>query len=228
MKANFICKLSGAVIAIAAIIFTGITCSWWQFGYNIDNAWILLVAAPFLLWMLVFGVNFINSFGFFSGLGLLIYHNGFVPDDSIPVFIGIMAAFAAATALIGGSFRFIKPTSLEPVTISRVKPVVRVFAGMKHIRNNFDGVIGAAFKVFSGSLLYDFRKAKIESRSQLTVNVNFGRLYLVFPSDVLVESTVKGDFTNGLAAPKDYSTIISISGRVRFGKLYIIRSNNEN
>ena len=43
----------------------------------------------------------------------------------------------------------------------------------------------------------------------------------------MVQSDVKGNFTNGLAAPKDYKGIIKINGTVKFGKLYIIRSSSE-
>ena len=79
---------------------------------------------------------------------------------------------------------------------------------MKHIQNRFKGITGGRFKVFSGSLLYDFRKSEIDNGIEMNVRVRFGKLYLVFKDDIMVQSDVKGNFTNGLAAPKDYKGII--------------------
>ncbi len=227
MRINFFSKLAGFILIIAAIVFIGFKLNWWEFGFNYDSSWTLIIAVPFLIWMLVLGVNFINSLGFYTGLGLLIYNNGYINDENICAFVVVMLLFSIGTTAIGSSYKFIKPTVLEPVTLSRTSPDIRVFAGMKHIRNNFKGIIGGRFRVFSGSLLYDFRKASIDDKSKINVKVRFGKLYLVFPDDIMVESNVKGNFTNGLAAPKNYHQTIQIGGTVKFGKLFIIRSSGD-
>ncbi len=193
-----------------------------------DSAWTLIIAVPFLLWMLVLGINIVNTLGFYAGLGLLIYNKGFIDDSDISFYIAVLGLMAAGTFLAGHSYKYIKPTILKPVVLSRTSPKISVFGGMKHIQNRFDGVIGGNFKVFSGSLLYDMKKAKIDHKTEMTVKVRFGKLYLVFPENIMVQSDVNGNFTNALAAPKEYEGIINIKGTVKFGKLFIISESQEN
>ncbi len=227
MKANFFCRLAGAVLVMAAVILLGFDAGWWYFGVNTGTLWTLILSVPFLVWMLIFGVNLINTLGFFGGLGVLIYYNGYVPEDKMNVFIIIMSLFAAGTFAAGRSYKHIKPTVLEPDIKSRINPDINVFAGMKHIQNKFDGITGGRFKVFSGSLLYDFRKAGFDKDIKMSVKIRFGDIYLVFPDNILVQSDVKGNFANGLAATKNHAAIVSIDGTVKYGKLHILRAPEE-
>ncbi len=228
MKTDFFNKLAGTVIVFAAVILIGFKAEWWKFGFNPDSVWTLIIAVPFLIWMLVLGINIVNTLGFYAGLGLLIYNNGFVDERNIKFFIILLAMMSVGTFLTGHSYKYISPTTLKPSVLSRTSPKISVFAGMKHIQNRFDGVIGGTFKVFSGSLLYDFTKAKIDHKTEMTVKIRFGKLYIVFPENIMVQSDVNGNFTNGLAAPKDYEGIINIKGTVKFGKLFIISQSQEN
>lgn len=227
MKASFVSKIAGALIIVSAVVMIGLKLEFWNFGINYDSTWTLIIAVPFLIWALIFGVNFINVAGFYTGLGLLIYNNGYVKESDLTYFIVVISMFAVGTLLAGSSYKFTKPTVLEPVVLSRTNPDIKVFAGMKHIQNRFKGITGGRFKVFSGSLLYDLRKSEIDNGIEMNVRVRFGKLYLVFKDDMMVQSDVKGNFTNGLAAPKDYKGIIKINGTVKFGKLYIMRSSPE-
>ncbi len=227
MKRSLVTKIIGSAFIISAVVVIGFKAKWWEFGINNDSLWTTMIIIPFLIWALIFGVNFMNTAGFYTGLGLLIYHNGYVKEDDLTFFIAVIALLAIGTLLSGSSYKFIKPTVLEPVVLSRTSPDIKVFAGMKHIQNRFRGVTGGRFRVFSGSLLYDFRKAEIDNGIEMNVRVRFGKLYIVFSDDIMVQSNVDGNFTNGLAAPKDYKRIIKINGKVRFGKLYILRSSSD-
>lgn len=221
MKKNFIFRAAGCILVILAVVLTGLKAEIWKFGIDTESMWTLIIAVPFLLWMLAFGVNIFNSLGFYAGVGLMIYHKGFISSENIPFLILIMALCAAGTFCSGISYKFIKPDILKQTDLSRTSPKVSAVGCMKNILNRFDGIIGGDLRVFSGSMIYDMSDSSIDTGTVINTTVRFGDLYLIVPDDVMIQSEVKGNFINSQAAPKTYSSVITVGGTVKFGKLYI-------
>ena len=75
-KKSLIC-LVAVIAVIFAVVFAGKALGLWEFGFSPYSLVGLLAVVPAVIWVLLRGVNFVNSALYFAGIGYIMFRNVF-------------------------------------------------------------------------------------------------------------------------------------------------------
>lgn len=99
-------KIVFSVIAVAVLltVVIGNAVNLWNIGFNAGSLVGFIAIVPAVIWVLLKGVNYINSAVYFAGIGYIMYKNVFGELSArfiiLCVFLALMAlAFAATFSL---------------------------------------------------------------------------------------------------------------------------------
>lgn len=229
MNRTYFRSVFGAVLFIAAIVFCGISMGLWQFSFELSSAWTFIIIIPMIIWLFISGANILNSAGFFTGFGLLLYNNGFIYNDRIVEFIVSLVCMTIGLTVFGriGKETFDADLLKRPKrTISQEQIFLKSTLISSNNVNTAENIIGGTIQANLCDIAYDMRTMKLKHPVDLTVGACCGNIVLIIPKGcnlVLNSNCSFGKVINKTKeSPDGDSFTVTLKAKVTFGKILIL------
>lgn len=229
LKSKYLRGFIGAIFLETAVIFLGVTQSWWDLTFAFWGIMGLITIIPAVLWILFFGTNIFNSLLFFSGFGYILYEQGFIDKTHINEYIIALTLFSIGLTVVGSMGT--RPEDIDvflkkPKEINQIEVKASAFLIQKHISSNYDGITKCNFSSGCTKLGVTLSNAGFEKDAVISLKATFGKIKIILPENVNViinsNSTLGKVINNLKKADTETAINIKINAQIKFAKIILI------
>lgn len=104
MNKKYITAIVAMVATAVVLVLLGVAVNLWDLGFNVGSLVGLIAVVPAVIWVLLKGVNYINSAIYFAGIGYIMFKNIFGELSGrfvvICILLAVLAVVFASTAML--------------------------------------------------------------------------------------------------------------------------------
>lgn len=219
-------SVSGGLFFVSATIFfmlstMGIT------EFNINSLWVLALILPSIVFMFAFGVGFLNSVLFYTGVGMFLKINNYIDDSNVIQVIITLALMATGLIIVGSvgkvppevSVLSIKKKHVEDAEFKKKSTIVS-----SNTANFSKAITKGDVKSVLCTSAYDISDGVVKNDAEINISTKFGRLVFIVPDDcrvILNSSAVFGRVLNRTRINADSHKTLKINAKTTFGRILI-------